>query len=220
MICLFGGTFDPVHNGHLHAARVASERLECPVRLVLSARPPHRAPPLAGIAERWAMLQAACANLSGLVADDMEIHRRGHSYTVDTLQLARRHLPDVPLFWAVGVDAFSDIFTWHRWQEVFGLAHLLLLDRPGSEIDAPARGIYEKYRLHGVPSSPCGGILRVEDRMLQVSGSAIRAAVAAGRPFAHLLPAGVAAYIRRHGLYAGENATAHRDGGSSERGDA
>ncbi len=218
MICLFGGTFDPVHNGHLHAAEVAARRLACPVRLVLSARPPHRAEPVAGIADRWAMLQAACTNRPGMIADDIEIQRRQHSYTVDTLSLVRREGHDVPVFWTVGVDAFRDITTWHRWRDVFDLAHLLLLDRPGAELDAGPRAIYERYRLDSLPCSPCGGILKVEEPMLDISASRIRAATAAGRPVAHLLPEGVAAYITRYGLYAGENATAYPDGGASDGG--
>ena len=208
MLCLLGGTFDPVHKGHLHAAGVAAERLSCPVRLVLSARPPHRPRPVATVEERWAMLTVACADWPELVADDMEIRRREQSYTVDTLRFVRRQYPDEPVFWAVGVDAFRDIGTWHRWREVFSLAHLLLLDRPGTPMDAPARAIYERFRVDAVPSSPCGAILKIDAPMLEVSASQIRASVAAARPVAHLLPEGVEAYIRRHGLYSGDKATA------------
>ncbi len=208
MICLFGGTFDPVHNGHLHAAGIAAKRLSCGVRLVLSARPPHRAGPVAAIEDRWAMLTVACADLPELVADDTEIRRRHPSYTVDTLRSVRRQYPNQPLFWAVGVDAFRELRTWHRWRELFGLAHLLLLDRPAAVMDAGARAIYERFRVDTVPAAPCGAILKIDAHMLDVSASQIRASVAAGQPVAHLLPAGVATYIRRHGLYLGDKATA------------
>ena len=218
MICLFGGTFDPVHNGHLRAAATAAQELSCGVRLVLAARPPHRPRPVAAMAHRWSMLQAACARQPELSADDSEIRRHEQSYTVDTLRLVRRQSPGEPVFWVVGVDAFRDIGTWHRWREVFGLAHLLLLDRPGSAMDAPARAVYERYRMKAMPTAPCGGILKIEAPMLDVSASEIRASVAAGRPVSHLLPEGVEAYIRRHELYAGDKATEHPIGGDDGRG--
>lgn len=212
LICLFGGTFDPVHNGHLHAAATLAERLSCPVRLVLSARPPHRPPPVAAIEDRWAMLVAACADLPELIADDSERHRRQPSYTVDTLAFFRRQCPDEPVFWAVGVDAFLDIGTWHRWREVFKLAHLLLLDRPGAVMDARARAVYERFRVDAAPSSPCGAILKIDTGMLAVSASEVRASVAKGGKVAHLLPDGVEAYIRQHRLYSGDKATAICEG--------
>ena len=208
MICLFGGTFDPVHNGHLHAARTAAGYLSCRTRLVLSARPPHRPTPMASPEDRWAMLQTACAGKPEIVADDSEIRRPNDSFTVDTLGRVRERYPDRPVFWVVGMDAFGDLRKWHRWREVFDLAHLLLLNRPGSGLDPAARAVYERFRLDGAPSSPAGGILRVEAPMPDVSASGIRNSLASNRPVAHLLPNGVQAYIKEHGLYGGDKATA------------
>ena len=208
MICLFGGTFDPVHNGHLHAARTAASYLACRTRLVLSARPPHRRPPAASLQDRWAMLKSACADVPELIPDDSEIKSPNDSYTVETLGRVRRRNPNRPVFWVIGMDAFGDLPTWHRWREVFDLAHLLLLSRPGSELDPPARAVYERYRLDGKPSSAAGGILKVDAPMLDVSAAGIRADLAEERSVSHLLPNGVQAYIRQHGLYAGDRATA------------
>ena len=218
MICLFGGTFDPVHNGHLHAARTAAGFLGCPARLVLAARPPHRPAPAASAEDRWAMLRAACAGMPELVPDDSEFRRPHPGYTVDTLERVRRRHPGKPVFWVVGMDAFRDLGTWHRWREVFDLAHLLLLNRPGAVLDQPARAVYEELRLDETPVSAAGGILRLEAPMLDVSASAIRLSVAEGRPVPHLLPNGVEAYIRRNGLYAGDRAATQPDDDSSPAG--
>ncbi len=204
MICLLGGTFDPVHNGHVHAAQTVAAHLDCPVRMVLAARPPHRPPPVASVEDRWAMLSAACAMRPELIADDMEVHRPRPSYTVDTLRRVRLQFPNEPIFWAIGVDAFRDIRSWHRWRCVFALAHLLLLDRPGSDLDEPSRTLYKSRRFDVTASAPRGGILKIAGAMLNVSATAVRAALAAGRPVADLLPDGVAAYIRHHELYATE----------------
>ena len=206
MICLFGGTFDPVHNGHLHGARIAADRLSCNTRLVLSARPPHRPAPVASPEHRWAMLETACAGVPELIADDSEAGGVNSGFTVDTLRRIRSRYPDRPVFWAIGMDAFRVLRTWHRWPEVFDLAHLLLLNRPGSELDAQAQAILEKYRLDGMPRSAGGGILEVDASMLDISASGIRRCLAEGRPVSGLLPQGVQAYIRRHGLYAGDRA--------------
>lgn len=208
MICMFGGTFDPVHNGHLHAARIAADYLSCRTRMVLSARPPHRPPPVASPEDRWAMLKAACAAFPELLPDDSETRSPNSGYTVDTLHRVRRRYPDRPVFWVVGMDAFRDLRNWYRWREVFDLAHLLLLDRPGAVPDAPARAICDEFCLDGVPSSPAGGILVIDAPTLDVSASRIRQSLAESRPVSHLLPPGVQAYIKRHGLYAGDRATA------------
>ena len=202
MICLLGGTFDPVHNGHLHAARAVAARLGCPVRLVLSARPPHRQPPAASMEDRWAMLSAACAMQPELIADDMEMRGLAPSYTVTTLDRIRRKSPNEPVFWIVGIDAFREIRTWYRWCHVFDLAHLLLLDRPDATLDEASQELYESRKLDAVPAVPCGGILKLDAAMRDVSATAVRTAIASGRPVANLLPQGVEAYIRRHELYA------------------
>ena len=154
------------------------------------------------------MLEAACAETPELTPDDSELRCPDASFTVDTLGRVRREYPDQPLFWVVGMDAFRDLSDWHRWREVFDLAHLLLLNRPGAVLDGPARGVYEKFRLDETPATAAGGILRLEAPMLSVSASRIRDSLAAGRPVSHLLPYGVRAYIKQHKLYAGDSGTA------------
>ena len=202
MIAFLGGTFDPVHNGHLHAARVAAQALACPVRLVLSAQPPHRAEPLASAKRRWAMLELACAAESGLDADDVELQRDGPSYTVDTLAALRLRHGDAPLSWIIGTDAFNEIHTWRRWREVLDLCHLLVLPRPGAKLEGAALKLHLEHRCPDFERRPAGGIRLLDEAMLPISASAVRALIAAGGDASHLLPKGVCAYIKQHGLYA------------------
>lgn len=202
MIGLFGGTFDPIHNGHLHGALKAAEALGCQVRMVLSARPPHRPPPTASVQHRWAMLEAACAAHADLLPDASEAHRPRESYTVDTLAAMRSQRPDEPLGWIIGTDAFNEIRSWHNWRQVLDLAHLLLLPRPGAAMTGAARKIYQRHRQIDLFEAPAGGIRLLEGAMLPVSASEIRERLAAGADASDLLPECVSAYIRRHGLYA------------------
>ena len=202
MIAFLGGTFDPVHNGHLHAARVASRVLSCPVRLVLSAHPPHRPQPAASPRRRWALLERACAAEANLDADDRELQRGGPSYTVDTLEALRSRHGDDPLAWIIGTDAFNEIQTWRRWRKVLDFGHLLVLPRPGAQLDGPALKFYHEHRCRDLERRPAGGLRLLDEAMLPVSASAVRALIANGEDASHLLPDGVYAYIRQHGLYA------------------
>ena len=201
MIGLFGGTFDPIHNGHLRGALTAAEALGCQVRMVLSARPPLRPPPTASVHHRWAMLKTACAAHCHLLPDDRETHRPGESYTVDTLAAMRSQWPDEPLGWIIGSDAFNEIRSWRNWRQVLDLAHLLVLPRPGAAMTGSAKEIFERHRQIGLREALAGGIQLLDSAMLPVCASEVRQRLAAGQDASDLLPEGVSAYIRRHGLY-------------------
>lgn len=202
MIGFFGGTFDPVHNGHICAARAAAAALGCKVRMVLAARPPHRPPPRASAGQRWALLKLACAAHPELLADGSELRRKGPSYTVDTLKAARSRRGAEPLCWIVGTDAFNDLQSWRQWRTVLRLAHVVLLPRAGVALGPVALGLCRR-RQGGLSGAPAGGVLLLERAVPPVSASAVRRAVAAGAEVAHLLPDCVHAYIRRHGIYSG-----------------
>ena len=150
MIGFLGGTFDPIHNGHLHAATSAAAALDLErVNLVLAARPKHRAQPFASIEHRWAMLELAVAGNERLRADDREIRRGTATYTVETLEEVRvRYGAEMPLVWLLGWDAYRGLPTWHRWRELARLAHLAVLQRPGDD----AQLDYDHARIHrGAP---------------------------------------------------------------------
>jgi len=203
LIAFLGGTFDPVHTGHLHAARAAAQALSCPVRLVLSAQPPHRAAPAANAERRWAMLRLACAGeAAGIEADDLELRRAGPSYTFETLNALRLRHGDEPLCWIIGTDAFNEILTWRRWREVLRSSHLLVLRRPGCDLADAALDLHRQRCCPDLEQRSAGGIRLLDDAMLPISASGIRALIAAGDAVGDLLPHGVCAYIRHHGLYA------------------
>jgi nicotinate-nucleotide adenylyltransferase len=213
LICLFGGTFDPVHHGHLHAARTVCEALSLNrIRLVLSANPGHRDEPGASTSDRWRMLELACADDARLVPDDVEVRRAarqgGRSYTVETLEVIRSAHPDAVVAWVLGSDAYAGIARWHRWREIFELANLLVLRRPGAALSLPEEvaALTRERQIHETPEVPAGGVLVLTASMLNVSASGIRRSLRGdqggqGSAVADLLPAAVYTYIKEHHLY-------------------
>src|SRR5664279_5297098 len=128
-VAILGGTFDPVHYGHLRFADDVRRALHlAEVRLVPAADPPHRRGPAATADHRAAMLTLAAAEFPGLVVDERELRRPGKSYTVPTLEELRREFPGRPVWLLLGADAFRDLPTWHRWQELFDLAHVIVVE--------------------------------------------------------------------------------------------
>ena len=204
MIALFGGTFDPVHNGHLHAARsvLAVPGIE-QVRMLVSADPPHRRKPVAGAADRHAMLDLACTPIDGVVADDVELRRSGPSYSVDTLRDFRDRYPDKTFVWAIGLDAFLLFTTWYQHRDVLDLANLLVLERPGTrhQFDRDLDVVVRAHRAPRLVDGRTGAILFLQQPMLDVSASDLRQRMASGASTGDLLPEPVRTYIKRHGLY-------------------
>jgi nicotinate-nucleotide adenylyltransferase len=206
-LAILGGTFDPIHHGHLRVAWEAAEALDAELRMVPAAVPPHRPQPGASAPQRLAMLEAALAGQDRLRADDRELRRGGASYTIDTLAELRAEIgPERPLVLLVGADAFAGLSSWHRWRELFDLAHVGVLTRPGhgGVFEAELAGEWFTRRVDGAAAlraRPHGTILPIEVTPLDVSATAIRALVAAGRSPRFLLPDAVLAVIEREGLY-------------------
>ncbi|MGH8798624.1 MAG: nicotinate-nucleotide adenylyltransferase [Casimicrobiaceae bacterium] len=211
---ILGGTFDPIHYGHLRVAaevRVAQRIDE--VRLIPAGVPPLRPPPAAPADARLAMAVLGCAEFPGLVADDREIRRRGPSYTVQTLQELHDDYPARPLALIIGSDAFAGIAAWHRWEQLFTLAHFIVVERPGTPFSLDALGaplkIQWERRLTTDPMrlsrQLAGAIIRQAVTPQPVSATALRAALAGGPEeralIRGLLPATVLAYIERNQLY-------------------
>jgi nicotinate-nucleotide adenylyltransferase len=205
---VLGGTFDPIHVGHLDAAEAARTALALDVvRLVPTGDPPHRpAGTYASWADRLAMARLAVAEQPGFEVSDMEIARGGRSYTADTLRVLHGDgWAAAQIFFILGLDAFADIATWREFPAVLEGAHFVVISRPGAAAaDAPWRHPALAPRVCTPEALPAGGataIVPIEARTRDVSSSAIRRRLANGEDLGALVPPGVAGYIRAHALY-------------------
>jgi len=202
---LFGGTFDPVHNGHLVVARALAEQRGFErIALVPAASPPHKPPPRASGEHRLAMLRLAIAADTLFDVCELELRRGGPSYTYDTLTEIRACVgAKKKVFWVIGADMLEDLPRWHRASEVLELAEMIVLVRsPWHErLEAILEGLAGTFSreqvqvlLESVVNTP----------ILHVSSSEVRRRVACGQSVQDLVPASVASYIERHGLYRNE----------------
>jgi len=204
-IGLLGGTFDPIHFGHLRSGLEVSEQLNLAhVRLIPSARPPHRNEPKATAQQRLMMLHLAMKNADGFIVDDRELHREGVSYTVDTLVSLREDFPDNPLYLLLGTDAFLGIQTWHKWQDLLALAHIVVIRRPDETVVMPDE-LNNWYQQHlAAPDDAlhlAGKIWPVTVTQLAISATAIRAAISVGKSPQFLVPDAAIQLISQLGLY-------------------
>lgn len=199
---VLGGSFDPVHRGHVAVAeRLLRGGLADEVRLVPAGRPPHKRPPLAGGPDRLAMLAAAFGTLPGAAVDDREIRRPGPSYTVDTLAELAAAYPGDRWRLVVGADHVAGFARWRQPQRILELADLIVFRRgrePGVEVEAGADGIRRVLAAAGLTAR---GIHWVGDFDEPVSSAAVRAMLGGGIDPADFLPPAVGAYIAAHGLY-------------------
>jgi nicotinate-nucleotide adenylyltransferase len=199
LIGLLGGTFDPVHNGHLAVARDLRDALDVDcIRFILNAVPPHRSPPEGSIQHRQAMLEAALAGDERLIPDTRELQRKGPSYSVWTLRSIRREHPDAQLFWIVGADAWLGRESWYHWHELSSLAHFLVVRRPGWELPGTGRLTRDIVRLR---RNSAGACVLWDGPEIDVSASGVRRRIAAGEDVSDSLPAPVWAFIQHNSLY-------------------
>lgn len=209
-IGILGGTFDPVHIGHLRMAQEMAQSLSLgSVHFVPAAIPPHRAPPSGPAEQRIAMVQLAIADNPLFQADLREFYRSGPSYMVDTLMSLRAEVgAKTPLYLLLGSDAFLGLHTWHRWRELFGLAHVAVAHRPGFKLDADSLQISPLLREEWLArhadepdEHACGRILSCEITALDISASAIRSTIGANGSIRYLVPPAVESFIQTHHLY-------------------
>ena len=203
-IGLYGGTFDPVHLGHVHAALAVHQHLSLDrVHMILSARPSHRQQPLTTNAKRWEMLQLACSHHDALVADDTELRREGKSYAVETLRQFRMQYADDQLCWIMGMDSYVTLPTWERWQSLLCFGHLVVLQRPEHEAatDAMLQAYEDQYRSASLEEARFGKIVLLPLPMRSIAASQIRAMREQGRDVAELVDQRVCSYIKQHELY-------------------
>lgn len=204
---IFGGTFDPIHFGHLRSALELRESLGLEqVRMIPCANPPHRDQPSTSAVHRLAMLKIALedADAEGLIVDDREVLRPDLSYTVDTLLSLQNDFPGKSWLLFIGVDAFSHFTRWHRWQRILELADLVVVTRPQAELSEKSRQLLAQRQVSVLPAEtePTQGHIVVRElTQLDISSTAIRTLFAKEKSPAFLLPAVVQRYIRDHGLY-------------------
>ena len=210
-IGILGGTFDPVHIGHLRGALEVAEMFDLDeLRLIPNARPPHRDTPNCSAQDRLAMVRLAVQDLPPLCVDARELEREKPSYTIDTLISLRAELDEQDqLLLVVGWDAFCGLPTWHRWEELLDYCHILVLQRPdaGSEAPQELRDLLAARSVSD-PQALCGGsgqIAFVWQTPLEVSATQIRQLLASGKSVRFLVPDAVLAYINAHGLYRASN---------------
>ncbi|MGH8074630.1 MAG: nicotinate-nucleotide adenylyltransferase [Lysobacter sp.] len=205
----YGGTFDPVHDGHLAVARHARDALDATVRLMPAADPPHRDTPGASAMHRARMLDLAVAGERGLAVDRRELQRDGRSYSIDTVRAIRDEFgPDVPLALLIGADSLLDLPNWKNWQALFEVAHFVVAERPGSAIDGPLpeplqgflreRWVDSAALLHTLPA---GRVMRLRQPLQPESATDVRRRIADEQPWSELVAPAVAVYIERHNLY-------------------
>jgi nicotinate-nucleotide adenylyltransferase len=205
-IGILGGTFDPIHIGHLRAAIEVHEQLALDrLLLIPSARPPHREIPQVSADQRLAMLELAIEGIAGLQADDRELRRTSPSWSIDTLESLRSETgPEAQLLLLLGWDAFCGLPDWKRWDELLLHCHLLVLQRPDADLEPPEALRDLIAARSGNPAAlqgPGGQIGFFRQAPLAVSATRIRELLAEGRSVRFLLPDSVNHYIHAHGLY-------------------
>ena len=205
---ILGGTFDPVHHGHL---RLALECIEAArlaeVNLVPLHTPAHRGPVHATPEQRLSMLRLATENVGQLKVDDIEIRRGNTSWTIDTVSAYRHNLGDRPICLIMGMDAFQGFHGWKQWDLIPAVVHIIVATRPDTDAVFENKQIADLYaarqtnNLTDIHSSPAGRILKLNVPMLAVSSTRIRALLGVGQNPDYLLPEKVLSYIHKEKLY-------------------
>ena len=201
-IGLFGGTFDPIHNGHLHIARSFADELDLESVILLPAGDPyHKAAPRTPAHHRLAMAEIAAQADSRLAVSDCDIVRQGATYTHDTVQIFHQHFPAAELWLLIGMDSLLQLHTWHRWQDLVRQCRIAAAPRPGSSL-AQAPAPLQSWLAEALPQ---GRLHILQAEPLPISSSQIRQQLAAEHTSPDLPPA-VLDYIRQHQLYCQTNA--------------
>ena len=196
-IGLFGGTFDPIHNGHLHIARSFADELDLESVILLPAGDPyHKTTPRTAAHHRLAMAEIAAQADSRLAVSDCDIVRQGATYTHDTVQIFRQHFPAAELWLLIGMDSLLQLHTWHRWQNLVRQCRIAAAPRPGSSL-AQAPAPLQNWLAEALPQ---GRLHILQAEPLPISSSQIRQQLAAEHTSPDLPPA-VLGYIRQHQLY-------------------
>jgi len=211
---IFGGTFNPVHWGHVKTALEIKQTAGFDrMLLVPCGIPPHRERPEVSADSRLAMLRLAISDYPELEIDDRELSREGPSYSVDTLQALHDEMPGKSLAMCIGADAFLGLHTWHRWQDIFELSHIVVAHRPGwslgekkDDLPSPLRAEMSKRYVKDIMalnSKTAGLIIELDVEAIDISSSSIREKLHKNESITGLVPDNVEQYIDKHELYRG-----------------
>ena len=207
-VALFGGTFNPVHLGHLNLANHLADYLQVEsVRMIPCAIPPHREAPNVSAEQRLAMLDLALEGNPALIADDLELKRTDTSFSIDTVDHVRRKIgAQTPLFFCLGMDSLMAIDSWHRWIELLDYCHIVACPRPQYEL--PSDGVVADW----IEQHLCDDITQVKKQshgcfhlckipLLDISSTAIRDSIKCAKNIDHMTSESVVNYIKQHSLY-------------------
>lgn len=210
LVGIFGGTFNPIHFGHLRMAQeLASALAMDEVKFIPSANPPHKDNVMVSAEHRSAMVQLAIADNPLFSVDELELKREGSSYTIDTLISLRESLGQgTSLCLMMGSDAFVKLNTWHRWQELLDYAHIVLVQRPSSqpqealpsEVETLLRDHYTDQHAD-LANENAGAIMMQAITGQDISATGIRGMLGSGESVRYLVPSAVAEYIQQNQLY-------------------
>ena len=202
---ILGGTFDPVHNGHLRSALECLQQFDFDhVRLIPSARPPHRTQPQATPEQRMMMLHLAIKNSQQFIVDDRELKREGASYTIDKLKSLKAEFPETALYLILGTDALNLLLTWHQWQQLLDFCHIIVMQRAVAPLTLSDE-MTSWYQAHLAKpedkSLLAGSVWPVTLTQLTISATTIRSDVTLGQPPTFLTPDPVVSFIEQLKLY-------------------
>jgi nicotinate-nucleotide adenylyltransferase len=204
MIGIFGGTFDPIHYGHLRSALEMKEAFDLTeVRFIPSATPPHRNQPVATAEQRLQMVELAIQDQDHFICDARELNRHGFSYMVDTLASLRQDFPNQPLLLFIGTDAFNQLSSWYQWQRLVDFAHVVVMTRPSVDSQPLDDFFTERYTTDKaeLTITLAGKLYFHAVTQLDISATAIRQLIAQQRDPRFLLPDAVIDYITQQQLY-------------------
>lgn len=198
-----GGTFDPIHFGHLRPALEVMQQLNLQqVHFIPCYQPVHKGSPQVSVEQRCAMIEMAIRNQPKFVLNDVEINKGGSSYTVETLEILKQQFPYDSLVLMMGTDAFAKFHTWHRWQDIIQLANIVIMHRPGEPVplDCTSGLIYQKHQVTKFTQAH-GQMLDLDVIQLDISSTYIREQISNGKSAEYLLQPCVMEYIKEQGLY-------------------
>lgn len=207
MIAVLGGSFDPIHIGHLRIAIEVRDQLQVDeVRLIPCGQPPHRDPFIANADQRLQMLQLAIADEPALLVDDREIRQTRISYTVDTLTDLRQEVGQQPICLMIGADAYQQLNSWHQWKQVLELAHLVVVQRPGYAITSNTEvADYTTNRCienaQQLTRKNAGSVYFLPTPLLDISSTRIKALLSEHKSIRYLVPDSVFLWLQQHRIY-------------------